>query len=168
MIIEYDNFLTEAECNILIGHGESSVLEFGGILRSKKKIGYRKAKVKWFEENDFIRRIKDEVSRLSGIPVENQEDFHFVKYSEKGEYKTHHDGSFRIKTAMIYLNDGFSGGETYFPNIDRTIKPTIGKLIIWDNLDSNGDIDRDSYHAGLPVEFGTKYIGVIWIGKTKD
>jgi len=163
MIVEYPNFLTEQECTILIGLGESGDLNPGQVRSGK--IGYRKAKVRWFKQGPLIDRIKKEVAELSGIPLEKQEDFHFVKYSQLGEYKVHYDGKKRAKTALIYLNDGFSGGETIFPNINRTINPETGKLIIWDNINSDGENDIESLHAGLPVEFGTKYIAVIWIKK---
>jgi prolyl 4-hydroxylase len=163
MIQEYPNFLTEDECNLLIGLGESGALQFGQI--SSDKLGYRKAKVRWFYEGELIDRIKSEIEKITDISKEKHETFHFVKYSISGEYKPHFDGKNRIKTALIYLNDGFVGGETYFPNLDRKIIPQIGKLIIWDNITPEGENDPESWHAGLPVEFGTKYIAVIWIKK---
>lgn len=163
MIVEYQNFLTEDECNLLIVLGESGKLSPG--TTSDKRIGYRRAEVRWFNDEPIIKRIKSEVARLSGIPEENQEDFHFVKYSQSGEYKKHYDGKSRAKTALIYLNNGFVGGETLFVNINKTIKPETGKLVIWDNINSERERDPESLHAGLPVEYGTKYIGVIWIKK---
>jgi prolyl 4-hydroxylase len=163
MIIEYSNFLTEDECNLLIAMGESGSLDPGRV--SSGKLGYRKAQIRWFENNQFVSKIKERVSELSNTDLENQEKFHFVKYAINGEYKPHFDGKSRCKTALIYLNDGFKGGETYFPNINRTVFPEIGKLVIWDNIDSEGENDKESFHAGLPVEFGTKYIAVIWIKK---
>ncbi len=163
MIVEYHNFLTEDECNFLIGLGESNQLDFGKTIGNK--VGYRKAKVYWLDKNPIIEKISNKVSELTNTPIENQESFHFVKYNTMGEYKLHHDGTSRVKTALIYLNDGFRGGETEFPKIGKMIKPEVGKLIIWDNLLDNGDKDYDSYHTGLPVEVGTKYIAVIWIKK---
>jgi prolyl 4-hydroxylase len=161
MIKEYQNFLTEDECNMLIALGESGNLDPGKVKNGK--IGYRKAKVRWFNDHPLVQRVRFDISKLSEIPLEKQEDFHFVKYSQLGEYKKHYDGKNRTKTALIYLNDGFKGGETQFVNINKTIKPETGKLIIWDNITEDGDNDPDSYHAGLPVEYGTKYIAVIWI-----
>jgi prolyl 4-hydroxylase len=62
------------------------------------------------------------------------------------------------------LNDAYEGGETYFSKLDKKIKPETGKLVIWNNLLPNGKNRPSSFHCGLPVEFGTKYIAVIWIG----
>lgn len=163
MINEYPNFLTPGECLTLIGLGESGQLQTG---QTNKSInGYRKAKVRWIKEEPLVDRIKNKISEISGLPLENQETFHFVKYSESGEYKPHYDGKSRAKTALIYLNDGYKGGETFFIKSNRTIRPEVGKLIIWDNINPDGSNDDESYHAGLPVEYGTKYIAVIWIKK---
>jgi prolyl 4-hydroxylase len=163
MIIEYENFLTADECQSLIGFGESSNLSLG--TTGGVKIGYRKAKVNWLDENEVVTKIKVGVARLSGVDIDKQERLHFVRYVEGGEYKEHTDGEFRQKTALVYLNNGFRGGETVFPKLNRTIKPEIGKLVIWDNIDENGKEDTMSLHTGLPVEVGTKYIAVIWIKK---
>jgi prolyl 4-hydroxylase len=163
MITEYKQFLTPEECATLIGLGESGSLNAGKTQGSI--LGYRKAKVRWFDDHPLVERIKSEIAKLSEIPIDKQESFHFVKYEPKGEYKPHYDGAHRSKTALIYLNTGFKGGETQFPRIKRTIEPEVGKLIIWDNIKSNGSNDPESFHAGLPVEFGTKYIAVIWIKK---
>ena len=163
MITEYKNFLTQQECETLISLGESGQLRAG--TTTGNRLGYRKAKVRWFNNHPLVDRIKLEVSELANLPQKNQEDFHFVKYEPNGEYKEHHDGASRSKTALIYLNNSFVGGETFFPKVNNKIKPETGKLIIWENLDSDGKVNKDSIHAGLPVEFGTKYIAVIWIKK---
>ena len=160
MIKEIPNYLTESECSMIIGLGESGQLNIGRT--NSNKLGYRKAKVTWFNlDNALIDRIKKDISEITQLPIENQEPFHFVKYSIGGEYKIHTDGKDRPKTALIYLNDGFVGGETEFPKLGIKIKPEMGKLVIWDNIEG-------SDHAGLPVELGTKYIGVIWINENKQ
>lgn len=163
MIIEYQDFLTADECQSLIAQGESSSLRLG--MTTGSKIGYRKAKVNWLDENEIVSKIKKEVAVLSGTDREKQERPHFVRYVEGGEYKEHLEGGDRSKTALVYLNIGFKGGETIFPKLDRIIKPQTGKLVIWDNIDVDGQEDPLSLHAGLPIEIGTKYILVIWIKK---
>ena len=166
MIQEFDNFLTEEECNQFIGLGESRNLQIG--TENSGAIGFRKAKVTWFDKpHPLIDRVKNEVSRLTGLPVENQEDMNFIRYGIKGEYKPHRDGCNRLKTALIYFNEAFSGGETEFPLINKVIKPKVGKLLIWENYGSDGKELENSLHLGRPVEMGTKYIGVIWIRNTK-
>lgn len=166
MIKEIPNYLTEHECSMLIGLGESGKLDPGRVVNDK--LGYRKARVSWLKiPSELVDRIKNDVAEITGYPVENQEDFHFIKYNIDGEYKVHTDGKYRPKTALIYLNDGFTGGETEFPKLNTIIKPETGKLIIWDNALEDGSEDPNSLHAGLPVITGTKYIGVIWIRREK-
>lgn len=164
MIEEFDNFLSQQECEQLIGLGESIGLKPGST--NTGSIGYRKANVSWFDDrHPLIEYLKKKISEVSKIPVENQEGVHFVKYGISGEYKLHYDGNLRQKTAMIYLNDGFIGGETDFPKLCRTIKPKAGKLVIWKNVNDDGSDNDNSLHAGLPVTMGTKYIAVVWIRK---
>jgi prolyl 4-hydroxylase len=163
MIQEFENFLTEDQCQLLIGIGESQQLNTGRV--SGDRLGFRKAKVIWVqkERHRLIAEIKSRIVELSGLPEENQENLHFVKYNPGGEYKIHHDGTKRRKTALIYLNDGFTGGETEFPKVNQIIKPELGKLVIWENTTDDGVKIENAYHAGLPVITGTKYIAVIWI-----
>ena len=76
-------------------------------------------------------------------------------------------GGQRTKSALVYLNEDFTGGETEFPQINIKVLPKRGKLLAWDNLNSDGSLDYTSLHAGLPVESGIKYIAVIWIRENK-
>ena len=69
----------------------------------------------------------------------------------------------RWKTAILYLNDNYEGGETEFPNWGVKIKGKEGELVTWTNLNKNGTPNMDTLHAGLPVISGTKYIVVSWI-----
>lgn len=54
---------------------------------------------------------------------------------------------------MVYLNEGYSGGETHFRSTDRTvsevISPHTGTLLLF---------NHDVHHAGESVLKGTKYI----------
>lgn len=164
MIVEYPQFLTPEECGTLISLGEAGGLVIAAT--NAHLTGYRKAKVRWFDnQHPLVKKICSKVAEFTETKIEKQESLHFVKYESNGEYKPHFDGDFRHKTALIYLNTSYKGGETYFPTINRKIIPEVGKLVVWDNIDIEGKKDPDSYHAGLPVEFGSKYIAVIWIQK---
>lgn len=76
--------------------------------------------------------------------------FHLIEsadilYYEKGHYMTpHHDWPYdptkldyyqkagtRDAVALLYLNDNFQGGETYFPKLDVTITPKKGHMSVW-------------------------------------
>lgn len=182
MILEKEGFFTEQECKELI---ELAQPQFHKTTTLGKPVdGYRVADGAWLTPtHDIVCKFRCAVSDLTGIPEENMEGTHIVKYEVGGEYKVHHDffhpnegyydrevtqrGGQRIKTALLYLNDGFLGGSTHFPKKERMVTPQTGKLVVWTNMNEDGTPDYTSLHAGLPVEEGTKYIAVIWIRENK-
>lgn len=84
-------------------------------------------------------------------------------YFEGDSYMQHCQGSGnRTKTLMIYLNDVPEGGETTFNNLGTVIKPKMGKAVIWDNMDTEGNVLIDSLHEGTPPTKGKKYIVTSW------
>ena len=182
MIIEKEDFLSEQDCKALIELAQPQL--FKTTTLGKPVDGYRTADGAWLTStHDVVFKFRCAVSGLIGIPEENMEGTHVVKYEIGGEYKVHHDffhpnegyydnevtkrGGQRVKTALVYLNDGYKGGSTDFPQMERTITPKIGKLVVWDNTNEDGTLDFTSMHAGLPVEEGIKYIAVIWVRENK-
>jgi prolyl 4-hydroxylase len=67
----------------------------------------------------------------------------------------------RDETKIIYLNEGFEGGETSFKYWEVTAKPKLGKLVQFNNI-LNGQVDKESVHAGKPVTQGVKWIATLW------
>ena len=66
-------------------------------------------------------------------------------------------------TAICYLNNVKKGGETRFHNLDINIKPEIGKLLIFKNVENNSDTpNKKSLHGGLPVIEGDKWLLNSW------
>ncbi len=63
---------------------------------------------------------------------------------------------------IVYLNDGYRGGETIFPKLNIKVVPKAGDALLFDNV-VDGKVDQRSLHAGLPVEVGTKWIATRWI-----
>ena len=65
-------------------------------------------------------------------------------------------------TIFIYLDSQATGGQTHFPKCGLHINPEAGKLVMWSNVLSNGQPDRRTVHAGLPVN--SRKMGLnIWI-----
>lgn len=127
--------------------------------------------------NPVVDRFKQITSAITGLPISHQEKPNFIKYKSGGFYKPHYDGfeetaelgaqkikqfGQRMFSSILYLNDDFDGGETVFPKIDKTIKPSPGKMYIWRNAFDDLKLDKNSLHAGNPIEAGVKYIIVIW------
>jgi prolyl 4-hydroxylase len=175
-------FISNEESNKLIELAEIDLKKMT-VLGENSPNDYRIAQGTWLpNDQEPMNTIRDRISKIINIPVENMEASHIVKYDIGGEYKVHHDffhantdyldselkrGGQRTHTALIYLNDNFEGGETEFPKLNQIIKPQKNKLVIWKNLKDNGELDMDSLHAGLPVKSGFKYILVIWIREKK-
>jgi len=182
MVKEYDNFISDIICDRLIKISYKNLSE--AEVLGEKIDGYRTANSCWLYDDDYdiVKNYRQKISELVNLPIENMESLHIVSYDVGGEYKEHHDffhpteeyfentisaGGQRTKTCLLYLNDSFEGGETEFINLGIKIKPKIGKLIVWDNLNEDGSLDYDSLHAGLPVIEGKKFIAVIWIRENK-
>ncbi|KOO82778.1 hypothetical protein VL23_05795 [Stenotrophomonas maltophilia] len=130
-----------------------------------------------FDRSDHLRiapKIREKLSAyVSGIEVEDIEALQCVSYQVGQEYKPHLDVSFEVDaasdhrwwTALLYLNDGYKGGETYFPIIDRRIEPVAGRVLLFPNRRLDGAPLVSSLHTGLPVLDGRKYACNIWMAR---
>lgn len=86
-----------------------------------------------------------------------KEAFNFVKYIPGKYFKLHGDhGPYYSCTvsAVVYLNDNYTGGEIEFPRQDLKIKPMAGDIILFP---SNFVYE----HASCEIFEGTKYSVVI-------
>ncbi len=114
-------------------------------------------------------------------PIANQEATNILNYQRGQEYKPHFDfitpmeekeplftrelqtiGQ-RIATVLVYLNDAYDGGETEFPLLDWRFKGKTGDALIFWNLSALGEGERLSWHAGLPVSKGEKWLLSKWV-----
>ena len=88
------------------------------------------------------------------------ERFRYYRYDPGQMFAPHYDGSFRrgpgeesLLTFMMYLNEGFEGGETKFYHDDdrlkASVKPQKGMALVFDHL---------QLHEGAPVISGRKYV----------
>jgi len=169
--------LTKKECNDLIKEFKeyTQARTHAGNLDYDKE--YRKAyNAVYNNETPLLRKVREVFAAKTGTHIDQQEvPISIIKYEEGGEYKPHHDyytdprqaqrpemGN-RWKTAILYLNDDYEGGETQFPSVDVTIKGNQGDVLTWTNLNKNRTPNTKTLHAGLPVTKGTKYIVVTWI-----
>lgn len=134
------------------------------------------------QHNDpLLDNIYQRASGLLQLPVGHLEYGQCVSYTKGQEYQAHFDtvdeqtamGQMlarqygqRAVTMLIYLNDDFQGGETYFPLLDHKVTPTQGKAVVFRNLAEGDKVNPLALHAGLPVFSGRKYAMNIW-GWTK-
>jgi prolyl 4-hydroxylase len=106
--------------------------------------------------------------------IENVESCQLTRYEVGQEYGSHFDYfnilgrpaqnlNDRKATFILYLNDDFTGGETYFDCLDITVKPKKGMALYFTYDYLNEDLKYRTRHAGLPVKSGTKNIATFWI-----
>lgn len=69
----------------------------------------------------------------------------------------------RIATFLVYLNDGFTGGETEFPRAGISYRGRKGDAIFFANVGQDGQPDPLTLHAGRPPTTGEKWIFSQWI-----
>ncbi|MDF1661903.1 MAG: 2OG-Fe(II) oxygenase [Planctomycetota bacterium] len=158
------HFLTAAECAALIKYGEGKGFEPAGISSSTGRL----MRLTQVRNNDRI--IEDHEDRAEAywkrmqrlsvtrkIPlniVSLNERFRFYRYGPGQKFDWHGDGSFTREngeksavTVLIYLNEGFKGGETAFK--DHVVKPEVGLALLF---------RHKRVHQGRVLRKGCKYV----------
>jgi len=119
-------------------------------------------------------KIRNTISELTKQPIENMEPTYCGMYPVGAEFQEHWDalayddptlslaliapGGQRLQTVILYCNDNFEGGETYFRNLDITVKPKKGRVLLFHNVTHTPmQPEPKSLHCGKPVTKGTKY-----------
>lgn len=69
----------------------------------------------------------------------------------------------RVATLLVYLNEGYEGGETDFIRLNLRHKGRPGDVLMFRNLDSADEPDRRMLHAGLEVVSGEKWLFSQWV-----
>ncbi|SFE56324.1 2OG-Fe(II) oxygenase [Spirosoma endophyticum] len=169
----YENFLTLEQCDALIAYTEQkeafkrSKVDIDEYTLSQESIARTSftAFLAKSQEHTFY-YIYEQVSSLLNVPLEYIENLQCVRYYEGQEFKAHFDSgttNHRVHTLLIYLNDNFVGGETFFPELNYRVIPVKGTALYFKNRDEYTNIIRQSLHAGLPVIDGVKYTCNVWI-----
>ena len=68
-------------------------------------------------------------------------------------------------TFILALNDGYRGGETTFPNLNKSYKLNAGDVLFFDTLDNYNFITSKALHGGQPVKSGEKWVCNLWVHK---
>lgn len=180
-IQEIPNFLTEQECNTIIELSRDKLFT-SKVYSSDQDLlsnNSRKSKQCWLDDQDpVIKNISDRIKYYTNTHDNYHEQLQVVNYQPGGFFRPHYDAcegdeNFckrmnepngpRYLTILIYLNDDFTGGETIFPQINKTVKPKLGKAIIFQNVDERGVIIKKAIHGGEPVKSGEKWVANKWI-----
>lgn len=125
----------------------------------------------------FVQSISRRIDDLLGINSICGESIQGQRYLPGQEFKPHNDwfyadqeywklerkrGGQRSWTAMAFLNEVEEGGHTHFVDVEASIEPKPGVLLVWNNALPDGRPNEDTLHAGTPVIAGAKYVITKW------
>jgi prolyl 4-hydroxylase len=119
-------------------------------------------------ESLVVHALNRRLAAVTRTGVEQGEPLQILRYSLGQEYKTHIDAipsldNQRILTALVYLNDGYAGGETRFVATGGTVRGRTGTGLVFRNVDDAGHPDKQAAHCGMPVTKGVKLLASRWI-----
>lgn len=122
----------------------------------------------WPLENPAVHALNRRLAAASGTAAAQGEPLQVLRYRPGGEYRPHFDAipgfaNQRTATMLVWLNEGYDGGETHFPTSRLKLKGRAGDAILFRNTGPDGRPDPASGHSGLPVTAGEKLIASRWI-----
>ena len=152
-------------------------MNFDGTFQAKTSTT-RTSRNAWCEgdcyKDELVQNVLQRIAELTGIPDINSEYLQLLQYETGQFYRRHHDyieadenrpQGPRILTAFLYLNDVEKGGGTNFPQLDLTVMPKRGRILLWPSVRNDHPSKKDytTEHQALDVEAGYKYAANAWI-----
>ena len=129
-------------------------------------------------ENQYASKACEIASSVVRLPVSNAEVVQVLNYQGTQNFGAHLDafrvrtpegqesmstGGQRIFTTLLYLNTPEMGGETVFPNMNISVRPKLGRLLLFANtLPGSNFPHPQSTHIGTSVKSGEKWVASIW------
>jgi len=162
-IFEIKNFLSPEECAELISNSERLGFAEAGVststgaqmmkgIRNNYRLEYGNpvlAEQLWQRARPWLPVELDGATAIGLYDL-----FRFYRYDVGERFNKHKDGSIRLNesvvsrwTFLLYLNDGFEGGETEFEGL--TVVPQLGNALCF---------RHELRHKGCPVLQGRKYV----------
>ena len=186
LVYVIENFISDEECDHFVNESRSK-LERAKTIGGKDGIYHenRTGMNCWIHHthSGVSKSLGDRIANLVGFPLKNAESFQVVYYTGGTQYNDHHDafdhetdegkkhlqrGGQRIYTALGYLNDVEEGGSTEFRDLNISVKPKKGSLLVWKNvLPGTTKVHPESLHAGRPVTKGEKFAFNLWFRENK-
>lgn len=125
----------------------------------------------------LLTEIGTTISNLVHLPPENSEPAQILHYIGDQKYDAHNDsfdrspggmemlarGGQRLFTSICYLNDVEEGGSTDFPKLKLSVKPKLGRILIFGNTRlGTAEGHPHSIHTGTSVTKGEKWAMTMW------
>jgi 2OG-Fe(II) oxygenase superfamily len=166
-----DEFLPKAACQSLIKYFEDNIKKGSNVnpMFSDRVVYYEQ--VKDIKIKSIMKNIHDRVASLLTefykLDVLYPEATHLVKWIEGSSLGSHADNAYdpsgepnyvhwRTHSAVIYLNEEFTGGEFYFKReLPKTIQPKTGLLVAF-------TAGMDHVHGVQIVKSGNRYTMPLW------
>lgn len=170
----FRRFLSPAECKHIATEGQS-LLEPALVIdpRTGKRVpnAVRTSDSGVFgpaREDLVVRAINRRIAAASGTSVTCGEPLTLLRYARGQQYRLHHDclpgaRNQRAWTMLIYLNEGYVGGETHFPRLGLSVKGRAGDALLFRNQLDDGKACELAVHQGNPVSAGAKWLCTRWI-----
>ncbi|MFN3511484.1 MAG: 2OG-Fe(II) oxygenase [Phenylobacterium sp.] len=120
--------------------------------------------------------INNRLAAAAEMPPENAEGLGVLHYAVGERYRPHVDyiadtpanapqlaqRGQRVRTLLVYLNEGFEGGATEFPRLELAYRPPRGSALVFDSVDAEGAPDPMTLHTGAPPTRGEKWVISKW------
>jgi len=173
-LVKFASFLTADECSYLARRAgpllQPSVVVHpttGQLVRDPIRTS-KAAAFPFTTEDPVLHAINRRIAAATGTSYDQGEPLQVLSYEKGQEYKLHSDalpagGNQRVMTFLVYLNDRYEGGETFFPKGEIAVRGRPGDALLFHNVDASGRPDPDARHAGLPIRKGKKLLLSKWI-----
>ena len=178
-----ENFAPAAICDWLIARARGrlrSALMYDGVTKTAQIDPHRTCSDYQFDilnADLVVQLVREKISAVTGLPTAFMEPPRIFHYATGQDIKAHFDrandgingyggGDYRgdrIVTFLLYLNDGYDGGDLSFPKVGFQCKGAKGDGIYFAHVDASGMKEPASLHAGLMVTSGEKWVMSQWI-----
>lgn len=122
--------------------------------------------------------VRARLAALAGVSTSALETSNVLHYAVGEQFAPHYDfldvgyagyarqvaqyGQ-RTLTVLIYLNENYADGETYFPKLESGFKGRKGDALIFWNVTPDGSPDPRTLHMGSAPTSGEKWLFSQWI-----
>jgi hypothetical protein len=179
VVRSFENLIPERLCDWLIQHAQprltrARVYDSLGERETVSETRTNSAASFNLMETEFAQLlVQARMAAACGLPMRNLEAPAVLHYEAGQQITDHYDfidpaspnyeaqiarQGQRVVTFLLYLNDGYTGGETDFPRLSVRHKGRRGEGLYFVNALADGAPDRRALHAGLPPTHGAKWI----------
>lgn len=176
-VVLFPKLVSNAECAYLKrlaepGYGPSTVYNAQRQLVQDPIRTSDGSTLHWQIEDPVVHALNRRLAAASGTTAERGEAMQILRYRPGQRYHRHLDfvgtpENQRVKTALVYLNEDYEGGETLFVQTGLKVKGRTGDAIVFRNATPDRRSDPMAEHEGLPVTRGVKYLASRWIREAR-